>query len=124
MNMKPFNLEAALAGAPVVTRDGQAVAGIHHFTTVEDDYVLGAVVNGSLETFSAEGAFNITRHHGLDLFMAPVMKSGWVNVYWDNKNAETFTSDAYATSEEAATAIASSKTGLVYLSRFAVEWEE
>ena len=53
--MKPFNLEQALAGKPVTTRDGRVVTQI-----TKNDYVLSAVVDknedeSQVHTFTIEG---------------------------------------------------------------------
>lgn len=36
LTLKPFDLDKALTGAPVVTRKGAPVIEIHHFAKVED----------------------------------------------------------------------------------------
>lgn len=44
--MKPFDLQKALAGAPVVTRDGNKVLQLHRFTDVTGPYqMLGEFSN-------------------------------------------------------------------------------
>ena len=56
--MKPFNLQEALAGKPVVDRTGEPVTDFHYFKFYAD----GDVASN-------------------DLFMASEKKEGWINVY-------------------------------------------
>lgn len=83
--MKPFNLEKALAGDPVVTRDGRKVTEIVHFKTLNNPQNIIAVLNGRLFPFYENGQY-IAQDTEFDLFMAPkiVKKSGWLNVYPNN----------------------------------------
>ena len=89
--MKPFNLQEALAGKPVVTRDGRA-ARIAHFPEARKWKIAAVRLdNGdSFHTdelgryFSQEGAFSSY----LDLFMASEKKEGWVNVYTHPNSSE------------------------------------
>lgn len=75
--MKPFNLEAALAGAPVCTRDGREVTQLHKFDGVT--YGLVGVIQGQLYTWSVDGVADTGSCR--DLCMAPVKKTGWVARY-------------------------------------------
>lgn len=81
--MKPFVLDQALNGAPVVTRDGQPVTNITLFDGVDDDLhndPLYGVVDGVLESWSTDGQWR-DGEDPLDLFMAPIVKEGWVSIY-------------------------------------------
>jgi hypothetical protein len=83
--LKPFNLQAALNGAPVVTRDGRKVLEIHHFTECfGTDHPVRAVVEGieGIDSFTVCGRY-VDRMHDrdYDLFMAPVKKTFYVNFY-------------------------------------------
>lgn len=79
--MKPFNLEAALAGEKVITRDGQEVTQLTKFD-VKGEFVIYGVVNKTMESWTTKGSWN---REGTvcntDLFMAPKKLSGFVNVY-------------------------------------------
>ena len=70
--MKPFNLEAALAGAPVVTVIGSPVTGLHRFDGVSDGLCLVGVYGGGIETWHENGRFNTDRRmqSEMDLRMA------------------------------------------------------
>ena len=88
--MKPFNLEAAKAGAPVVTRNGKK-ARIICFDLNNGEYVLIALIthdNGREEIVSAKKdglRFPNSEHSVYDLFMASVKKEGWLNIYPNEK---------------------------------------
>lgn len=82
--MKEFNLEKALAGESVITRDGKAVTQITKFDNVTiTPYSICGVVDGSLENWDTNGEYNATQdiENSLDLFMAEEKKSIWINVW-------------------------------------------
>jgi hypothetical protein len=79
--MKPFNLQEALAGKPVVTRDGLPVTEIHELKTATNRHNVVAVVNGSAKSFTKNGAYFSNNPAPFDLFMAVETKTGWANVY-------------------------------------------
>ena len=72
--MRAFDLSAAIAGAPVCTRDGREVTQLHKFDGVT--YGLVGVIQGQLYTWSVDGKADTGSHR--DLCMAPVKKTGWV----------------------------------------------
>lgn len=77
---KPFNLQEALAGKPVVTRIGEPVkiAG-YNPDAVETHRVVGWV-EGNANVFSwyENGSYVYEEEHTKDLFMAAVTKDVWV----------------------------------------------
>ena len=81
--MKPFNLQAALAGAAVVTRGGKKVSRLMYVPEINNGpFTVLAVVGGALYTFTKEGQFVVEgSFRELDLFMGTVKKSGWINIY-------------------------------------------
>lgn len=80
--MKPFNLERALAGDPVVTRGGQEVTQLHLFSAINCDYPLVGVVDNDILAFTKEGYYRIgDKKSAFGLLMAPVKKEIWVNIY-------------------------------------------
>lgn len=91
--MKPFNLERALAGDPVVTRDGRTVTNVTHFEGA-NRFCLAAIIHPSndpfaktapaLSTFSKTGSYYSLHDSVDDLFMASVKKELWTNVYISN----------------------------------------
>ena len=74
--MEPFDLEKALAGAPVVTRNGKPVAELHYFKTAERPYKVCAVIDGEVVVLTAKGAYYTEGEHAFDLFMAPTKHTG------------------------------------------------
>ena len=77
--MKPFNLEQALTGAPVITRDGTKV--IHLFIVPEEnpEHRLFAVLkDGVIITLHEDGKYYDHKDYYLDLFMAPTKKEGYI----------------------------------------------
>lgn len=67
-----FNLEAALRGSPVVTRDGHPVIQLTYFKDCTESYCLCAVVNDRLESFTREGRYLREGDSYYDLFMASI----------------------------------------------------
>jgi hypothetical protein len=83
---KPFDLEKALAGAPVVTRDGRKVTEIHLFKTRRGLNNVVYIADGEFVTIaedgkSASGAYESER----DLFMAAQKVTKWLNVFRHSK---------------------------------------
>ena len=68
--MIEFNLEQALAGDKVITRNGEDVTQIAVFYTGNCELICG-VINGAFSPYLQKS----------DLFMAPKMLSGFVNVW-------------------------------------------
>lgn len=101
---KPFNLEAALSGAPVVNGHGEEVLQITRFLTTNDPYCLVGVKvdkyddHKTIETFTVDGVFSLANPDGglSNLQMAelkPEKKGeGIINVW---QNTDGF-SPAYA----------------------------
>lgn len=87
MNTKPFDLEKAKAGEPVMTRGG-CKARVICFDCEGVDFPLVALVTDpesgteTLETYRADGCYtSAMAGTALDLVMAPVKKEGWMNIY-------------------------------------------
>jgi hypothetical protein len=76
--MKPFDLEAAKNGAPIVTRDGRAVQEFHHFVTERTEYPCCAIINGEVSWHAVDGSTTDDRR---DLFMVATKRTVWVNLY-------------------------------------------
>lgn len=77
--MKPFNLQQALAGKPVVTRDGRPVPRLAHFPELR---LVQVFIQGhpSVISFNEDGSYltdSVASEH--DLFMASEKKTVWVN---------------------------------------------
>ena len=81
--MKPFNLERALAGDPVVTRDGRDVVWLAYCEKARV-YQLIVLVDGmaSVMVFSPNGKYYETDDGSAnDLFMKSVKRTVYVNVW-------------------------------------------
>jgi hypothetical protein len=77
--MKLFDLEEALAGAPVCTRDGRPVEQLAKFDVSSSFVRVAGVMNyHHVGIWSAGGLDCIFGDSQNDLFMAPVKKTGWI----------------------------------------------
>ena len=75
--MKPFNLEAALRGEKVVTRDGREVTQLTHFKGLDQYPLYGVIENKkALGVWSISGQWFSGSQNEIpgDLFMATKMK--------------------------------------------------
>lgn len=80
--MKPFNLEQALAGKPVVTLEGTKIIHIHHMPMVGGWAKVVAVdENGIVRLYDEQGAAIPMADRSLGLFMAPETVTVWLNIY-------------------------------------------
>lgn len=67
---KEFNLEEALKGAKLVTRDGREVSEWKYFDTCKSHYNIVAIIDGEIRTFCRD-----------DIFIFTEPKKCYVNVY-------------------------------------------
>lgn len=84
--MKPFNLEQALAGAPVVNRKGRKIIQLFHATEIarcgERNNLLGVDEHGGYNWYFPEGHFHKDHSKSQeDLFMAPTKCKGYLRLY-------------------------------------------
>jgi len=114
--MKKFNLGAAKDGAKVVTRDGRAVR-IICFDALSKNPIKALVKTerGTEELigYRLDGVYYEGDQSIYDLFLAPIKKEGWMNVYPDFRNT------VYATKAEADKEAVFNRISCVK-----VEWEE
>jgi len=81
--MKPFDLEAALRGEPVITRDGRPVkiAGYNEEATY-DEKIVGWIQEYGSCSWGEDGTYHTSiRYSNKDLFMAPTERKEWVVVF-------------------------------------------
>ena len=78
--MKPFDLEAAKRGEPIVTRDGREAKFIAYVPEMIDESRLLYVVMGRLCRGSKYGKYltNSDFDSAFDLFMAPKKRAAWL----------------------------------------------
>ena len=98
MKLEKFDLEKALNGAKVVTRDGREVLELTKFENLGELPLVG-VVDGDLETWSIKGEYSKDTTSNMDLFIEYEVQSVWVNVYKDANGYLWVGGDYFATFE-------------------------
>jgi len=123
--MKPFNLEEAKAGKPIVTRDGRKAKFIAHVPEAAEHSRVLFLQNGHIYARAETGGYDGVSKTDKDLFMAEppkVKREGWVNVYKTTGRLPR-TGLIYETPESAI--LAAKDAGCaVPLSTVRIEWEE
>lgn len=124
--MKPFDIELAKAGYPVCTRDGRPVRILcFDRKSVYGYSILALVDEGDHESFivcTSRGKFyKYGKDNPYDLFMSPVKKEGWINIYKELNSDHVFTSPVYKTLDEANKVRDMSD---IFLGTSKIEWEE
>lgn len=116
--MKPFNLEQALAGAPVMFRNGAAVDEVFYSKTLKNQPIF-SITSSYIRQHNENGMFLVDdRESDYDLFMAPTKREGWLIKRKDNNN--NLLSTMIFDTEEAAK-LALSGDQYEYIK---IEWEE
>lgn len=100
---KPFDLEAAKAGEPLVTRDGRKARLLAHVPEFEEEHrVIFAIEGeGHAMSYSESGVYVHDEASDFDLFMAPKTRTVFVNLYrfkkdgiWDFYGSQFDTAEA------------------------------
>lgn len=126
---KPFDLEAALAGAPVQTKDGRKVRLLCFDRKTTNSYhIIGLLDTGELElvfSWTTNGVYeSLLNDHGLNLVMSPVKKEGWIVLYpiepWRESTIAKQTRGVYYDKKEAEKV----RGNDLSLPVVKVEWEE
>ena len=124
--LRPFDLEAAKAGAPVVTRDGHPARILCTDCRDENGYtVIAAIMHRgeeSVERYSVYGEWYRGKENDLDLLMASTKRKGWVNIYRGMNGFES--GSVYGTEEEARAHVRVGPSLPRYIATVPVEWEE
>jgi hypothetical protein len=116
IEMKPFNLEAALAGAKVINGNGNPATNLAYFSSDRGVYRVSAIIKGDTCYFTETGRISKESPNAfLDLFMAPDISEGWVNIYKKRKLGYR----VHKTEEEAR---ANASRNLIACVR--IEWED
>lgn len=122
--MKQFNLERALAGDPVVTRDGRKVkiAGENAKAPAHSS-VVGWVEDPDGGYFAQKWYSTGTNedYEGQDLFMATKQYSGYINIYRSVVTGVPATGGTVYETEAAAREHAKEKN---YITTLKINWEE
>lgn len=83
--MKEFNLEEAIAGKPIVTRDGKKVLDFHYFEDVnlKIHHPITVLIEGSirLDSYTRKGTYYTSGISLNDLLMYEEPKTYYANVY-------------------------------------------
>jgi hypothetical protein len=74
--MKPFNLQAALDGKPVITRDGRPVKIAGYNEDANKNHKLTGWAGGTALSWSKDGEYS--HNDPYDLFMAPTTRKEWI----------------------------------------------
>lgn len=127
--MKPFDLEKAKAGHPVVTRGGRPVR-ILCFDKKGSNYPVVALVPSRLQdtelvlsyTLKGYSLHNGKGEYGFDLMMAPVKHKGWINLYRNDSDFVVTGQIVYESEEEARLGAWGGFTK--YIGSLEIEWEE
>lgn len=77
---KPFDLQKALAGHPVVTRDGQRVNYLRHFPVSGESLVGVREGAGNLSIWEEDGRHLCTGPHPYDLFLEVKTVKKWARM--------------------------------------------
>ena len=111
--MKPFNLEAALAGAKVITRDGRPVK-IAGYNPDGCEYSTVLAWAGQFVLSSRkDGKYHPMSDNDNDLFMAPTERKEWV-VRVERHNGNKFISGPFSNEKEYNAFIESLSNGCTY----------
>jgi hypothetical protein len=98
--MEKFNLERALAGEPVITREGKEVTQLTYFKEAREQYNLVGLMEGVVCTWNEKGTSILGHETSSDLFMKPKENAIWVNVY-KNSFGKILLGSNWETEEEA-----------------------
>lgn len=95
--MKPFDLDKAIAGHPLVTRDGREVTEFHYFKTAIPEYGerVMAVVDGDVFTYIDNGKYINGEDLPEDLFLKSEKKTLWIAIENEPLGIQNQTTHAY-----------------------------
>jgi hypothetical protein len=100
--MEKFNLERALAGEPVITRNGKEVTQLVYFKDVIHKDCVYGVIGNQIKNWCIDGKYfhDDPNEFGADLFMKPKENAIWVNVY-KREDGSLFLGHEFNTEKEA-----------------------
>lgn len=83
IKMREFDLQKALAGEKLITRDGRKITEIYQFKTYNKSEfnIMGVIENEEMFHYDESGRAGRFGEFPQDLFMAPTTKTYYVNVY-------------------------------------------
>lgn len=106
INLKDFNLERALAGDPVIARNGCAILNLAYLPDAPDDQKIACVFISpqgikSVYLYYIKGNMWSSKESDIDLFMAPIEKEYWVASGVGAASGRIRVTDACNTKEQA-----------------------
>jgi len=102
--MEKFNLERALDGERVITRDGQDVTQLAKFNIQKGTECIVGVLNDGLERWTVDGNYFLNKSESKhDLVMKPKQNAIWINVYKNEQGVLYVTGIPYSNEESAKT---------------------
>jgi hypothetical protein len=102
MELEKFDLERALAGEPVITRDSKEVTQLTLFKVKNTSYPLHGVLDNLLYKWTEDGKFfSGGENHEADLFMKPKIVEKFYNVYYNKEQNYLLLAGTYETKAEA-----------------------
>jgi hypothetical protein len=109
VELTEFNLEKALNGAKVFTRDGRQVVELHQFKTKRGTRTVVGVIDGCLYEWYEDGVFYGDGKTNNDLFILPEVVCKYQNMYYDSKDNRMWTGGKlYNTKQEALSSVGQS----------------
>jgi hypothetical protein len=99
--MEKFDLERALAGDLVCTKDGNEVTQLTYFRETKDLFSVVGVLEGEVCGWQTNGRFLETKESSKDLFMKPKENAIWINLY-KNENGSLYVTGVFYSNEESA----------------------
>lgn len=80
--MKPFNLQDAINGKPVITRAGVSLTFGAYIPKANSHKLFMLSPDGDVFQYCENGRYiGNGRESNMDLFMAPIKRTVWVNLY-------------------------------------------
>ena len=126
--MKQFDLEKAKAGAPIQTRNGRPGKFIAYVPEAEGEDRVIILVDRHIWKIGEDGRCGSRHDHPeKDIFMAPVKREGWVNVYETVYSERIANSLGIYNAREQAEDQARTNEGThprSYIDTVRIEWEE
>lgn len=117
--MTPFNLEQFKAGRKALTRDGHEATFIAHRPEILENGTVVGAINSVAHCWCEHGGIAFCTFHPKDLVsMAPVKRSGWLNV-WQVADTGVYRHGGVFDSEAEAKACTGTRLATVR-----IEWEE
>lgn len=120
--MKPFNLVDALAGKPVMTREGRKVVRIFYAEEAcENSQVICVFETGAVFPYYKDGTYtNSSSVH--ELVMAPTKKEGYVVMFYNNSQKDFLVGTKIWASREDAEIWSKGCEAVFAIAK--IEWEE